>query len=247
MGCMHYKISFFIAILAMITSPASLAQTVGGVFGPVIKEGDRTAEYRLAFVPEAGSDNVRFVHRLHYQYALNDRWRLRGVLQGSDVETGAQEFNFFQGELQWQFLKKNSIGLASALRFDGRVTEGDDGADLISLNSTTQWDFDQNWRAVGVILVGRELGNEARDGVRLETRVSLTRKITNRYRLGLESFNVYGNSTNGFGPIADQSHSFGPVATASLGQGWSLLGGTLFGLTRAAPGADFRFWVTKSF
>ncbi|MEO1029059.1 MAG: hypothetical protein AAFX02_08395 [Pseudomonadota bacterium] len=234
-------------LLLISFGPLAFAQTVGGVFGPNIKDGDKTAEYRLAIAPVDGSDDAIFVHRVHYQQAFNESWRARGVVQLADNQTGGHDFNFFQAELQWEFLEENNWGLSSALRLDGRVTDEDDGADLISFNSTTQWNIDENWRATAVILVARELGNNARDGINLETRASLTRKLGDRYRLGLESFNVIGNSDGGFAPANQQRHSLGPVSTASLGQGWSILGGVLFGVSDGAADTDFRLWVTKSF
>jgi hypothetical protein len=241
------SITFAAIIGVSMTSSNGHAQTVGGVFGPNISDGDTSAEYRAAFAPVDGSDDVRFVQRIHYQYAFNDGWRVRGVLQASDIETGNQEFNFFQGEIQWQFLEENKYGVSSAVRLDGRITEGDDGADLVSLNSTTQWNINKNWQTTGVILLGRELGNDSRDGINLETRVSLLRRVSGRVRIGVESFNIWGNSDDGFASIDAQRHSLGPVATLSLGNGWSILGGTLFGVTDAAPETDFRIWVNKSF
>lgn len=243
----RYLIAF--SALGLVFSCCLLgnAQSVGGVFGPNIKEGDRTAEYRLALAPANNSDDVIFVHRVHYQQAFNESWRARGVVQLADNQAGGHDFNFFQAELQWQFLEENSWGLSSALRLDGRVTDEDDGADLISFNSTTQWNIDDDWRATAVILVARELGNNARDGINLETRASLTRKLGNTYRLGIESFNVIGNSDGGFAPANLQRHSLGPVGTASLGDGWSILGGVLFGVSDGAADTDVRFWVTKSF
>lgn len=236
------------ALTSVLAVPSeSHAQTVGGVFGPNITAGDKTAEYRAAFAPVDGSGDVLFVQRVHYQHAFNESWRVRGVLQGSDTETGNQEFNFFQGEIQWQFLEKNRYGVSSAVRLDVRLTEGDDGADLISFNSTTQWDINEDWRTTGVVLLGRQIGNDALDGINLETRVSLLRRVNARARIGVESFNVWGNSQGGFAALNDQRHSAGPVAALSLGDGWSALGGVLFGVTDAAPDSDFRIWITKSF
>ena len=239
-----FSLSAFLILLAAF--PAA-AQTTGGVFGPGVSAGDRTLEYRAAFAPVDGSDDVRFVHRLHYQHALNESWRLRGVLQGSDVETGRQEFNFFQAELQWQFLEKNERGLVSALRLDGRITEGDDGPDLIGLNWTTDWNIDADWRIRGVLLVGKQIGEGRLGGVNLETRTSLTYRADENLRIGIESFNFYGNTSAGLGSFKDQRHQLGPSASLTLGNRWSLFGGILFGLSNPAPDTDYRLWITKSF
>lgn len=223
------------------------AQSVGGVFGPNITEGDRSAEYRAALATLDGTDDAIFVHRIHYQHAFNGAWRARGVVQASDIRGGGQEFDFFQGELQWQFLEKNEFGFSSALRADIRISDGDRFADLVSFNSTSQWDIDENWRANAVVLLAREFGVRSRDGINLETRASVTRKVAKNVRLGLETFNVWGNSDGGFAPVSQQRHSAGPVATWTLGNGWSLLGGTLFGVSDGAADADVRFWINKSF
>ena len=78
---------------SLLLAPAALAQNVGGVFGPGVRDGDRSAEYRGAFVPEEDGRDSRSVHRLHYQYALNDSVRLRGVVQGSDVNSSSLEYD----------------------------------------------------------------------------------------------------------------------------------------------------------
>lgn len=233
--------------LTLALACAAQAQNVAGVFGPNVSAGDRTFEYRAALAPVDGTGGDNFVHRLHYQHALNDRWRLRGVLQGSDTRADDFEFNFFQGEIQWQFLERTPAGVSSALRLDLRITERDDGADRVGLNWTTQWDINDAWQARGVILLARELGTGQRNGIFLETRAGVSRKIGTNVRLGLESFNIYGNTAQGFGSFDDQNHQFGPVFSGQLDGGWSWLAGALFGLSASAPDEDFRLWISRRF
>ena len=45
----------------------AMAQNTGGVFGPVVNEGHRSAQYRLAIVPDAAGGETAHAHRLHYQ------------------------------------------------------------------------------------------------------------------------------------------------------------------------------------
>jgi len=240
------KIIILASMLAALLTSA-LAQTTGGVFGPNISAGDRTAQFRIATSPSENGGPERWEARVHYQQALSETLRWRVVLQGSDFETGDFEYNFLQAELQWQFRKADENSpWASALRLDTRIVESDDGASRLGLNWTNQWNFENGWQFNNVVLTAREIGPDARDGIILELRNGVKYKLGPEMQIGVESFSALGRS-NVLGSFKDQNHRIGPVVTGKLGDNTSYLAGVLFGVSDNARDVDFRLWLTKKF
>lgn len=133
-----------------------------------------------------------------------------------------------------------------ALRLDYRLTEGDDGADQVGFNWTTQRKIGERLQFTGVVLGNVQHGSLRADGVGFEARASLNYDVGNGLKLGVESFNIYGRTGN-FGGFDDQNHQLGPVLTQKLTGGSSLLLGALFGISDAAEDVDLRLWLTHSF
>ncbi len=234
------------AILAGFTAPA-FAQTTAGVFGPNISAGDRSAQFRAGLTPSEGSGEARWEARLHYQRAFSDNLRARIVVQGSDIETGSFESNFLQAELQWQFKQADKTSpWASALRFDARLVEQDDGASRLGVNWTNQWNPAGNWQFNNVVLVAKEVGDEARSGVLLEVRNGVKYKLKGGAQVGVESFSALGRSDN-LGNFSTQNHRLGPVVTGKINAETSYLIGALFSASGGARDTDFRIWVGRRF
>ena len=51
---------------SLIVSETAFAQNTGGVFGPVVKEGHRSFQYRAAVNPDNALGQTGFAQRLHY-------------------------------------------------------------------------------------------------------------------------------------------------------------------------------------
>ncbi len=247
---MKELVSLLVTFIVAVAAPAH-GQTTAGVFGPNISEGDRSAQFRIATSPGQNNGPDRWEARIHYQHALKDNLRARIVLQGSDIETGKFESNFIQAELQWQFkkaAKKSSwqSTWASALRLDARLVEKDDGVNRMGVNWTNQWNPNQTWQFNNVVLVGTEIGSNARDGLILEIRNGAKYKIGANTRIGIESFSALGRS-NALGNFNTQNHRLGPVMTGKIGGETKYLVGMLFGVSRPARDVDFRLWLTRGF
>ena len=235
------------ALAALVLLPAaSLAQNVGGVFGPTVNENDKQLEFRLGLAPNQ-NDDWGAVARLHYQQAFNDSLRLRGVIQYADPVGGDLELKHFQLELLWQTVERTESGYESAFRFDARVSENDDGADRVGVNWIHQWSLDNGWRIRALGLFNTEVGPAARDGINVGFRSSATRRIDNGLRVGVENFSSFGNTDRGFGNFDDQRHSIGPVVTGSFSPDWGWYTGVQFGVSERANDHDWQFRVTRNF
>ncbi len=219
---------------------AGLAQATAGVFGPVVTEGHRSFEYRLAYDP----DSYAFAQRLHYQQSVDDRFMWRVIVQGRKTDDSDVDYDFVQGELFWD-LSNSDRPWQTGFRFDVRVP--DEGrATLLGAHWTNQFALAENWSARFVLLSAFEVGGDARDGILLQSRASLRRTFAGRLHIGLEMFSVYGG-TSDIASFDDDEHVMGPFISFPLSGGWSVYGGALFLVGDSEDESNLRFWVGRSF
>ena len=218
----------------------AFAQNTGGVFGPVVNEGHKAAQYRITFDPD--SDN--WAQRLHYEQSLNGDVMVRGIVQTRETPSSELDFDFLQGELFWE-LATNSDAWKTGLRFDARY-RNDDRPEIFNINWMNQFQLAPNLSARALLLTNVEVGDQARDGVFLQSRFNLTHRFPSRASVGVEVFNSYG-STDKFRKLREQSHQIGPFATVPLADEWDIFVGALFGVTQATPDTNLRLWVTRVF
>jgi hypothetical protein len=237
---------WFAAVSALACSGLANAQTLGGVHGPSVSKADRSAEYRVAYVPESDGRRASASHRLHYQHALDGAHRLRAIVNAEETGRGLWEADSLQAEWLWQFKERGQGIWSSGLRFDYRGYLRAGQADRLRLNWTNQWDLDNRWRLRWLAQGYVETGADRRDGVWLETRASALYPVRERTRVGIEMFNGFGNLDNP-GTFNQQAHRIGPVVSFRHEGGWSSQWGALFGASERAPEADLRIWVGKAF
>ena len=230
-----------LTILLSAFAYPSYAQNTGGVFGPVVNEGHRSFQYRLAFDPDNANNTTGFAQRLHYQQAINDdfMWRILGQTR----KTGASDvdFDFVQGELFWQL--GESENYQSGVRFDLRFRDGD-RPDQIGVNWMHEFKLKNNWSSRFLLLSTAQFGDNSANGVFLQSRFRF-HKTTSFGGVGVESFSNYGNSRD-IGSFDEQSHTIGPYLSNNLKNGWSTYFGGQFGVTDPSADAELRFWVTKN-
>jgi len=234
------KYLIIITSLFLLNISTSDASNVGGVFGPTVNLGDKTFQYRAAY----DSDTSELVQRVHYQQSLNDDVRLRGVIQARRTENSDVDVDFFQGELLWQ-LKNPQRNWQTAVRFDARIADqGRRG--LVAATWTNNIKWSKTLSTTALVLGSIDVGPDSRSGLFLQTRVNLSKKLNDVWKLNGELFSVYG-STADFNSFDEQTHQFGPSVSAKIGGGWSVLSGILFGVNSSSPDENLRFWLTKGF
>lgn len=237
------RINKLLACLFVFLLPlASFAQGGAGVFPPMVEPGHQSFEYRAAVDPDNRADEVGFVQRLHYQASINTdfMWRIIGQTRKT-IDTDF-DFDFVQAELFWD-LGEDNQNYRTGLRFDIRLREND-RANQVGLNWMSQYNFDENWHARAVLMASFEAGENAVDGITMQTRWQLAKGLESGQMLGVELYNNYGNmgDNRGFG---EQNHSIGPIFVTPLAADWSVFSSALFGISDGAADAEFKFWLTK--
>lgn len=221
-------------------APMALAQNTGGIFPPMVNDGHKSAQYRVTYDP----DTEGLSQRAHYQQAINGNLMWRGLVSARKTDESDIDFDFVQAELFWELSNDDDVW-KTGLRFDARVRD-DDRPGLLGVHWTNQFPLSETWNGRFVALSAIDIGDEARDGVFLQTRGNIFTRLESGQTVGVELFNAYG-STDDIQDFDDQNHQIGPFASFPVTPQWSLFTGALFGLTDASADAEFRLWITRGF
>lgn len=226
--------------LALFATPMAAAQNTGGIFSPVVNDDHRSAQYRVTYNP----DTEGLAQRAHYQQSINGDLMWRGLVSARKTSDSDVDFDFVQAELFWE-LSDDDDRWKRGLRFDARIRD-DDRPGLLGMHWTNQFPVTDNWNARFVALSAIDVGDDARDGVFLQTRGNVFTRLDTGQTVGVEVFNSYG-STDDFRDFEEQTHQIGPFASFPVAEDWSLFTGALLGLTDASADAELRIWVVRGF
>jgi hypothetical protein len=232
-------------LLAMMVLPGkAFASNTSGVHGPNVKEGEKSAQFRIALSPGDESGDVdRWAYRLHYQQAFSNKLRGRVMVQYRD--RGDLEYDYFRGELLYNFKKRDDGIWSSGVRFDLRTRRGDRPEEF-AINWTNQWDLEGGYRIRGILIASRQFGSDsAFSGTGLSARSSLSKKLDNGMRVGVEMFNSLGKLDD-FGSFNEQSQQFGPMFGGSIG-GLKYEFRYLAGISNGSRDHNFGLRFNKSF
>lgn len=239
MTAFRFGMASILAAPLGLVSPA-FAQSTSGVFGPTVNEGHRSAQYRIGYDPDTESHT----QRVHYQQAINGDLRWRGIVQVRETDDSDFDFDYVRAELLWE-LSDDEDKWKRALRFDGRI-RGDGRPALVALNWTNQFPITDRLRGRFITVTGVEIGDDADDGIALETRASLSYKLSGKTSIAVESFNSYG-TTDEIPDFDEQEHQIGPSVSYKVTPDWSIYSGALFGVTDATADTELRLWISRGF
>ncbi|MEM7221234.1 MAG: hypothetical protein AAF515_22945 [Pseudomonadota bacterium] len=225
-----------LALLCALPGTAA-ADNTGGVFGPVVEEGHRSWQYRIA----VDTDTEALAQRIHYQRSIDDDFMWRVVAQTRRATANAdQEFDYVQGELFWQ-LGDLRPGWQQGLRFDLRLRDGD-RPQQVGLNWMHDIELGGDWMLRALALSVLQFGDNDRDALILQTRGSLNRRLAPGTMASLSLFANLGD-TDDFG-VGKRAQQLGPTFAMNVGRRWQLVVGYLAGLNGASPDHQLRAWLT---
>lgn len=201
-----------LVLFAALAGPA-LAQNSSGVPGPSLEAGHRAIEYRIAHGFEEEGRGASTVQRLHYQETIGGdlRWRVTGQMRTVGGDT---TFNYAQAELTWE-LTAPEARYKRALRFHARAG-GAGRPHQLAVNLLQQFDFTPSLSGRFVVQVKERFGEDAQDGLVIDTRAALSYALPSGAVLWLESYNDHG-TTAAFGRHDRQRQQIGPAVTLPLG------------------------------
>jgi hypothetical protein len=231
---------------ALISLPTQiLAANTSGVHSPNVDPNDRSAQIRSALSPGDEDGEVdQWGYRFHYQHALNDRIRVRGIVQYRD--RGEFQYEYLRAELLYNFKKQADDGIwSSGVRFDIRQRRSDSPEEF-AINWTNQWSLANGIRVRGILIGAWQFGSDRADsGTAIETRSSISKRLDNGLRVGVEMFNDFGE-VGEFGSFNDQSHQIGPMIGGTIG-GFKYEARYLAGVSNGSRDHNFGLRFDKSF
>lgn len=239
---MRFIARFVVAISVFSTlAGGALAQSTSNVSGSDVNAGEDLFEYRFAYSPENDGKDEGFVHRLHYQHGFSDAWRGRILLTLGKRGADPLKAQIASVEILHQFKESEDTGgWDSAIRIDGNIPLEDGRPGRARIGWHNSYEFENHVELRGVLLLGHEFGDRAKDGMSIETREELSYKLPSGVRIGAQIFDIYG-TTDHFGSFNEQKHQLGPIIKGRLGKHARYEFSTLFGVSHAASDADIRF------
>jgi hypothetical protein len=231
--------------LAGVACPA-LAQSVSGVSGSEVKAGENTFEYRFAYSPDNDGREEGYTHRFHYQHGFSDSLRGRALVLMGNKGGDAVEVQAVSAEVLYQFLESEKTnGWDSAIRVDGILSTVSGKPDRVRIGWHNSFELSETVELRAVLLLGKELGDNHRAGISIETREELTAKIHPKLRFGVQSFNNF-NTTAHIGSFAEQRHQVGPILKGKLTKRVKFEASTLFGISDDPTDIDARLFLSYS-
>lgn len=219
------------------------AQSLSSVSGAEVVVGDTSAEYRIGVDPESDGNEQGFAHRLHVQHSFDDTWRFRVFAVQSARGGEALRTKSVTFEVQNQFFEaRDHGGWTSSWRFEGVLSTDDAKPSRIRGSWLNQIDSGPLQIRANIYL-SRDVGENARAGLGLETREEATFKIRDHVRVGAQMFNNY-NTTAAPGTFNTQRHQIGPVAKIKISKHLRLEASALYGLSAAAPDQTYRLFLS---
>lgn len=220
------------------------AQNTSSVSSPGVDAGERGVEYRFGWTPGENGRDDSFAHRFDYAHALNERQGVKAIAVIDDKPGRDARLNYVGGEFIWEVTPEDARVWQSALRVDGRISNGST-PEQIGFDWINRWTLSPQWHARAMVATSKEFGDRADDSIGIEARASLNYNLGGGYKAALLSFNKLG-TLDDFGTDG-QRQQLGPTLSGPLGNGWGWTVGNLFGVSDAAPDNDVRLWLSRDF
>lgn len=117
----------------------------------------------------------------------------------------------------YNFKKKQQDGMwASGVRFEIRQRRSVN-PEQFAISWTNQWDLTNGIRVRGIVSSSWQFSsNKASSGTEIETRGSVSKKLDDGLRVGVEMFNDLGQLSD-FGSFNDQVRQIGPMIGGTIG------------------------------
>lgn len=237
----HFITILWILVFSLVPAAFAHAQNTSKVSGPVVDIDDRGLQYRLALI---GGDEDEWSQRFQYRHAISDNFRSRFIVATRERDGKQVDFNYLRLEGHWQ-LTPDERPHQMGVRVEGRLRFK--GAEEIRVNVLNQWSLGDGWRARAMLLNKLQVADRSNKELRFSTRLALSRKMEQGFRLGVHGFFDLGD-TGGLNVLNDRSTSeFGPFVSFNLLEKTDLYLGTLHGVSDASPDTQLRLILTQSF
>lgn len=240
-------VRLLICATVSFTTTSVSAGTVSSVGSPKVTKGQTKVEARVGFADadNDSSQDQRLRLREQIDHGFTDWYAARIVVQQDDRKGDNLEHASIRLSNRFHILKAKDAGFDLGGRIEYTHVDGDKTPSDITLGGYQLIPLDEYEIRMNQ-LFAHDVGQDAQDGVGMELRFQLTRKISNDLRIGIDSFNDFGNLTELSG-YSDQEHEIGPVVKGKLGNGYGYLASYRAGISEAAANHNFSLFLSKTF
>lgn len=234
-------------ILSFGVSGLAHAGTVSSVGSPKVSKGKTKIEARFGYseADESSSQDERIRFRQQIDHGFTDWYAARIVLQQDDRKGDNFEHSSIRLSNRFHILKSKDHGYDLGARIEYTHVDGDKTPSSVTAGAYQLIPYNEYEIRMNQ-LFSHDVGQDAQDGISTELRFQVTRAFSDTHRLGLESFNDFGNLTELSG-YSDQKHEIGPVLKGKLGNGFAYETGYRAGISEAAADHNVKFFLSKSF
>lgn len=239
-------------ILLCVATPAFTASPTSFVSGPNVTAGETSVEGRIGYSldDEGASVDERLQIRQHVDHGFNDLYALRIITAQDDRKGDDLTHDSVTIENRFQVFNQDKNGFDGGIRLVYSMRPDHRGADNIAANIIGEKTFENSLQARHNVIIKHDIGAGSDDGISLEVRHQLTKKIalSDDYtpRIGIEMFNDFGNLRDQSG-FSDQDHQIGPVMKGNISENISYETGYRLGFSRAARDHSFKIGIAASF
>ena len=245
--------SFFYCFTALtLLSSASFASPItANVVGSTVgDEGDIGMEYRNGYEwdDDSTAQDNRYTDRVDFFYNMTDDAQFRVFLNRVNPGDGDSDFSNIFIEPSFQVFHAEEDGFDGAFTTGLTLADGDDGAHQFRTILTGTIPFSWGYARHNSIFA-HEFGHESVDGLKYEARwraMHYVPQLGEHTEIGVEMFNDFTNlrTVSGFD---EMTHRAGPVAIGKLTDKVGFQTGVLAGLSKNAPDAAAKFWLSYDF
>jgi len=238
-----FRFFHFYAPLATGLLSQAFAQNSASVPAATIKAGDLSVEYRVSYGDAGAGQDDPFTQRIHVNYAPGDSVRFMAFIEQRKSGDGPLETRRISPNIFTQHVRTKHWDLG--VRWQGDIPLQDGLPGRVRLGLLNNWrlgEFDLRSN----VYLGKEIGENARDGLVFETREEVGLRVTPKLAFGALVFNNFVTTKN-FGDFNAQRHQAGPFVRTTLGKRVRLEASALFGFSEAATDVEGRAFLGYSF
>ncbi len=242
------------AAIGIQAGTAFAASPVGNVGTAKATEGAFSAEIRTGYTDDPDSDSLdgRLLVRQHVDYGVTDWYAVRVVTAQRRNDGGEYDYTSTTFENRVQLFEADRDGFDGGFRVIYVHRDGDDTPNEIDVRLMAMGSLGEHYSWRHNTVLEHDVGANASDGVALEFRNQITRKLdltlpgVSSVSAGIEMFNDFGRlrDTGGFD---EADHQFGPVAKANFSNGVYVQAGYRAGLSEDAPNHLAKVFLGKRF
>lgn len=234
-------------ILSFGVSSLAHAGTVSSVGSPKVTKGKTKVEARFGYADadKDSSQDQRIRFRQQIDHGFTDWYAARIVVQQDDRKGDSFEHSSIRLSNRFHILETKDNGFDLGARIEYTHVDGDKTPSSITTGAYQLIPYGEYEIRMNQLL-SHDVGKDSNDGVAAELRFQVTRAFSDTHRLGLESFNDFGNLTELSG-YSNQQHEIGPVLKGKIGNGFAYETGYRAGVSKSAANHNVKFFLSKSF